>query len=99
VGRNLEDATHEPGRALFAAQEQIERIREARKAAEAHGIPLGINARTDVFLLSDDRRGSRSPRQSGGGTRTARRAPTASSRRASRMRSGSKLWRGPYELR
>jgi len=54
VGRNLEDATHEPGRALFAAQEQIERIRAARKAAEAHGIPLGINARTDVFLLSDD---------------------------------------------
>ncbi len=54
VGMNLEDATHEPGRALFPVEEQVERIRAARKAADERGIPLVINARTDVFLLPDD---------------------------------------------
>jgi 2-methylisocitrate lyase-like PEP mutase family enzyme len=54
VGMNLEDATHEPGRGLFPLEEQVERIRAARKAADARDIPLVINARTDVFLLSQD---------------------------------------------
>jgi 2-methylisocitrate lyase-like PEP mutase family enzyme len=54
AGMNLEDATHEPGRGLFPLEEQVERIRAARRAADARGVPLVINARTDVFLLSKD---------------------------------------------
>jgi 2-methylisocitrate lyase-like PEP mutase family enzyme len=54
VGMNLEDAMHEPGRELFPLEEQVERIRAARRAADARGVPLVINARTDVFLLSED---------------------------------------------
>lgn len=54
VGMNLEDATHEPGRPLFPLEEQVQRIRAARKAADARTIPLVINARTDVFLQSAD---------------------------------------------
>jgi 2-methylisocitrate lyase-like PEP mutase family enzyme len=54
VGMNLEDATHERGRALVTVEEQAQRIREARRTAEARGIPLVINARTDLFLLAAD---------------------------------------------
>jgi len=54
VGMNLEDATHERGRALFTPDEQADRIREARRTADARGIPLVINARTDLFLVAED---------------------------------------------
>jgi 2-methylisocitrate lyase-like PEP mutase family enzyme len=44
VGVNIEDGSREPA-------EHAERIAAARRAAEAAGIPLFINARTDVFLF------------------------------------------------
>jgi 2-methylisocitrate lyase-like PEP mutase family enzyme len=50
VGMNLEDADYGAGTALVPVEEQAARIREARRAAESRGIPLVINARTDVVL-------------------------------------------------
>ena len=51
VGMNLEDATHESRRPLFATSVQMDRIRAARETAHKAGLPFVINARTDVFLL------------------------------------------------
>jgi len=39
-------------RRLFDVALQAERVRAARESAEAAGVPLVINARTDVFLAS-----------------------------------------------
>ena len=49
VGCNLEDSFPENG-TLREIAEQIERIKQARRAADAAGIPYFINARTDVFF-------------------------------------------------
>ena len=49
IGCNLEDSLPETGK-LRDQAEQVQRIRAARKAAEAAGIPYFINARTDVFF-------------------------------------------------
>jgi 2-methylisocitrate lyase-like PEP mutase family enzyme len=49
VGVNLEDSTHEGG-PLLAVDEQGQRIRAARAAADLEDIPLVINARIDVFM-------------------------------------------------
>lgn len=49
VGCNLEDSFPENG-TLRDIGEQVERIRHARIAADASGIPYFINARTDVFF-------------------------------------------------
>lgn len=49
IGCNLEDSFPEDGK-LREIAEQVQRIRAARKAAEAAGIPYFINARTDVFF-------------------------------------------------
>jgi len=54
VGINLEDATHGPGDTLYPLAEQVGRLREARQAAQSKGIPLVINARTDVYLLAPE---------------------------------------------
>lgn len=51
VGVNIEDS-RAPGGPLFTAQEQAERLRAGRAAAERAGLPgLVINVRTDVFLF------------------------------------------------
>ncbi|GAB7182215.1 isocitrate lyase/phosphoenolpyruvate mutase family protein [Kitasatospora sp. Ki12] len=51
VGVNLEDSTAVGG-PLFPVAEQAERLRAARTAAAAAGLPeLVVNARTDVFLF------------------------------------------------
>lgn len=50
VGMNLEDAPSDGHGSLFDDQLQIERVRAAREAATAAGMPFVINARTDVFL-------------------------------------------------
>ncbi|MFI8454247.1 isocitrate lyase/phosphoenolpyruvate mutase family protein [Kitasatospora sp. NPDC085464] len=51
VGVNLEDSTVVGG-PLFPVAEQAERLRAARTAAAAAGLPeLVVNARTDVFLF------------------------------------------------
>lgn len=48
VGCNLEDSPAEGG--LRTVEDQVQRIAQARRAADASGIPFFINARTDVFL-------------------------------------------------
>jgi 2-methylisocitrate lyase-like PEP mutase family enzyme len=50
IGFNLEDATGDSWQPLFALEQQIERIRAAREAADNANIPAVINARTDVYL-------------------------------------------------
>ena len=50
IGVNLEDATGDTSQPLFALEEQIERIRTAREAADNINVPVVINARTDVYL-------------------------------------------------
>jgi 2-methylisocitrate lyase-like PEP mutase family enzyme len=52
IGVNLEDATHNRHKALFDLNVQVDRIHAARSTAKKAGLPLVINARTDVFLLS-----------------------------------------------
>jgi 2-methylisocitrate lyase-like PEP mutase family enzyme len=52
IGVNLEDATHNRHKALFDVNVQVDRIHAARSTAKKAGLPLVINARTDVFLLS-----------------------------------------------
>jgi len=49
IGCNLEDSLPETGE-LREVAEQVQRIRQARAAAEAAGIPYFINVRTDVFF-------------------------------------------------
>jgi 2-methylisocitrate lyase-like PEP mutase family enzyme len=51
VGMNLEDASDRADR-LLDIDLQVDRIRAAREAATAAGVPIVINARTDVFLSS-----------------------------------------------
>lgn len=51
VGMNLEDATHSRKTPLFDVEAQGDRIRAAREAAAGLGVPIVINARTDVFLV------------------------------------------------
>jgi 2-methylisocitrate lyase-like PEP mutase family enzyme len=51
IGVNLEDATGDPTRPLVDPARHVEAIRAARAAADAAGVHLVVNARTDVFLL------------------------------------------------
>ena len=50
VGFNFEDATDDAAHPLLAMSQQVERIQAARQAGAAAGVPLVINARTDVYL-------------------------------------------------
>lgn len=49
VGINIEDSGGDP---LYTLDEQADRIATVRKAADDYGVPLFINARTDVLLLA-----------------------------------------------
>ncbi len=51
VGINLEDTVHGAGRMLYEIPDAVDRVRAARHAATAAGVPIVINARTDVYLL------------------------------------------------
>jgi 2-methylisocitrate lyase-like PEP mutase family enzyme len=51
VGINLEDQVHEGAPRLYDLDVAVERVRAAREAADSSGVPLVINARTDVYLL------------------------------------------------
>jgi 2-methylisocitrate lyase-like PEP mutase family enzyme len=51
VGVNLEDATGDPARPLVDAERQAETIRAVRTMADAFGVRLVVNARTDVMWL------------------------------------------------
>ncbi|HEX8791135.1 MAG TPA: isocitrate lyase/phosphoenolpyruvate mutase family protein [Polyangiaceae bacterium] len=50
VGMNLEDGTDDARSPLLDMAVAIDRIRQARAAADRAGVPFVINARTDVFL-------------------------------------------------
>ena len=51
VGMNFEDASGDEAHSLFDLPLQLERIRAIRETAESLGVPLVLNARTDVYLL------------------------------------------------
>jgi 2-methylisocitrate lyase-like PEP mutase family enzyme len=63
VGINLEDTEHAAddggGRQLYDLPSAVERISAARAAAEATGVPIVINGRTDVYLLGIGDKASR----------------------------------------
>ncbi|HEY6809461.1 MAG TPA: isocitrate lyase/phosphoenolpyruvate mutase family protein [Gemmatimonadales bacterium] len=52
VGMNLEDS-RDRGARLFGLELQVERIRAVREVGAAGGVPIVINARTDVFQVAE----------------------------------------------
>lgn len=50
VGLNLEDASHDPVNPVLDAGLNAGRVRAARQIADSLGVPIVINARTDVYL-------------------------------------------------
>ncbi len=50
VGLNLEDGEDDPKQPIADLKRQLEKIAAVREAARASGVPLVLNARTDVFL-------------------------------------------------
>jgi 2-methylisocitrate lyase-like PEP mutase family enzyme len=52
VGLNLEDAAHDPKQPLVDVSLHIEKIKAVREVAAATGVPLVLNARTDVYLAN-----------------------------------------------
>lgn len=50
VGANIEDYSGHPGQALFDREHAISRVRAARRAADASGVPFVLTARTDAYL-------------------------------------------------
>ena len=48
IGINLEDQIVK-GTGLYALTEQVARLKAVRHAAEQQGMPLFLNARTDIF--------------------------------------------------
>ena len=51
VGINLEDQIHDGTHSLYDLDVAVQRVRVAREAADSAGVPIVINARTDVYLL------------------------------------------------
>lgn len=51
VGANIEDYTGNPAQPLHPIEQATERIRGARRAADASGIPFVLTARTDTYLV------------------------------------------------
>jgi 2-methylisocitrate lyase-like PEP mutase family enzyme len=54
VGINIEDSTSDPQRPLVDTAFQQEKIRAIKELSTDQGIGLFVNARTDVFMLSDE---------------------------------------------
>nr|WP_294864048.1 isocitrate lyase/phosphoenolpyruvate mutase family protein [uncultured Pseudogulbenkiania sp.] len=54
VGGNIEDFSGEPSAPLFDLALAAERIRAAREAADASGLPFTLTARTDCYLAGVD---------------------------------------------
>jgi 2-methylisocitrate lyase-like PEP mutase family enzyme len=50
VGMNLEDGTGDPEHPLVELGLQVEKVRAVKEAAVNTGVPLFLNARTDVYL-------------------------------------------------
>ena len=53
VGLNIEDTVHSEGGRLRSSSEHAELIGALREAADASGVHVVINARTDLFLRQD----------------------------------------------
>lgn len=53
VGLNIEDTVHAEGKRLRSADEHTELVGQLRSAADAAGVHVVINARTDLFLRQD----------------------------------------------
>jgi 2-methylisocitrate lyase-like PEP mutase family enzyme len=53
VGLNIEDTVHSEGGRLRSSSEYAELVGALRKAADAAGVHVVINARTDLFLRQD----------------------------------------------
>jgi 2-methylisocitrate lyase-like PEP mutase family enzyme len=53
VGLNIEDTVHSEGKRLRSATEHAELVGALRRAADAAGVHVVVNARTDVFLRQD----------------------------------------------
>lgn len=53
VGLNIEDTVHSQGKRLRAAEEHAALVKALRDAADAAGVHVVINARTDLFLRAD----------------------------------------------
>jgi len=52
IGLNVEDAAHNGGRRLVDLSLQLEKIAAIREIGKQLGVPLVVNARTDVYLLA-----------------------------------------------
>lgn len=53
VGFNLEDTVHSEGKRLRSADEHAQLVGALRSAADAAGVHVVINARTDLFIRGD----------------------------------------------
>jgi 2-methylisocitrate lyase-like PEP mutase family enzyme len=53
VGFNLEDTVHKEGKRLRSSEEHANLVAALRAAADAAGVHVVINARTDLFLRAD----------------------------------------------
>jgi 2-methylisocitrate lyase-like PEP mutase family enzyme len=53
VGLNIEDTVHSEGWRLRSSSEHAELVGALRKAADAAGVHVVINARTDLFIRAD----------------------------------------------
>jgi 2-methylisocitrate lyase-like PEP mutase family enzyme len=53
VGLNIEDTVHSEGKRLRSVQEHAELVGALRAAADAAGVHVVVNARTDLFLRQD----------------------------------------------
>ncbi|MET0473983.1 MAG: isocitrate lyase/phosphoenolpyruvate mutase family protein [Mycobacterium sp.] len=53
VGLNIEDTVHKEGKRLRTAEEHAALVGALRKASDAAGVHVVINARTDLFIRKD----------------------------------------------
>ena len=53
IGLNIEDTVHSEGGRLRSSSEHAELVGALRKAADATGVHVVVNARTDLFLRQD----------------------------------------------
>ncbi len=51
IGMNLEDVTGDDASSLVDMPLQVEKIRAVRETAKSLGVPLVLNARTDIYLM------------------------------------------------
>ncbi|MGE0029144.1 MAG: isocitrate lyase/phosphoenolpyruvate mutase family protein [Thermoleophilia bacterium] len=55
AGLNVEDTVHREGRRVRTAEEHAAYVAGIRAAADAAGVPLVINGRTDLFMHAEDK--------------------------------------------